>query len=143
MCGLVDNPCITEINLAIDTEVKKLQEDLKKCECLPDCNSFQYEQSIIVSQVESIMENSSSTVEKGFLKFHFGYDEYTAVRRYGSYNTITFLSDCGGVLGLFLGISALSIIELFYFFILRVLSDFMRKFKKSTRVQPFNVGRNM
>lgn len=38
-----------------------------------------------------------------------------------------FISSCGGLLGLFMGISVLSIIELFYFFTLRLCCKWRKK----------------
>lgn len=42
------------------------------------------------------------------------------------YGTVDFLANCGGLLGLFVGVSVLSIVEVFYYFILR-LACIMRK----------------
>jgi hypothetical protein len=72
----------------------------------------------------------------GFMRFYFGSDEYTAVKLYKTYDTVSFLSNCGGILGLFLGISALSVVEVFYFFVIRVIGDVVRGLRRNTRVYP-------
>lgn len=47
-------------------------------------------------------------------------DVFTFIRK-RQFSTIDFLSSCGGILGLFAGISVLSIVELFYYFTIRIV----------------------
>ncbi|KAL7036627.1 hypothetical protein ACKWTF_008881 [Chironomus riparius] len=53
-------------------------------------------------------------------------NEYYAQVRYQQFKIVDFLSYVGGILGLFAGISVLSIVEFFYFFTLRLMSDLCR-----------------
>jgi len=48
-------------------------------------------------------------------------------QRYSAYNLQQFIADCGGLLGLFMGCSLLSIVEIFY----HVTLNFMANRKKS------------
>lgn len=80
---------------------------------------------------------STETFELGTLSFSFDADEYTALKRSATYGTVSFLSNFGGLLGLFLGMSALSVIEVFYFFGIRIISNVVKKYKQSTKVEPF------
>ena len=59
--------------------------------------------------------------------FYFGGDAFVAYKRYETYGRVALLSNIGGLLGLFLGISLLSVIEIIYFFTLRFIDDFWRK----------------
>lgn len=56
--------------------------------------------------------------------FRYGVEKFTFLRRTLRFTIIDFLSYVGGVLGLFAGISVLSFFEIFYFFIVRILSNF-------------------
>ena len=57
--------------------------------------------------------------------FYFGDDEFVAYKRYDTHGRVGLLSNIGGLLGLFLGISLLSIVETIYFFTLRFFNDFL------------------
>lgn len=57
------------------------------------------------------------------LSFRFGIENFNPLRRKLRFTVIDFLSNVGGVLGLFAGISVLSIFEIFYFFVLRIFSN--------------------
>lgn len=98
----------------------------KNCDCLPDCNIVEYTYKQIESRMNSttnyIDVNGSISVE-GSVSIFFGSDEYTGFKRYASYNTISLMSDIGGFLGLFLGISVFSVIEIIYFFTLRFFNN--------------------
>jgi amiloride-sensitive sodium channel len=54
--------------------------------------------------------------------------EYYALVRYQQFKVVDFLSYVGGILGLFAGISALSIVEFLYFFTFRLITDLWRYF---------------
>lgn len=60
------------------------------------------------------------SIEKGLLR---------ALLRYQPFKLVDFLSYVGGILGLFAGISVLSIVEVFYYFTIRILIDVWRYFK--------------
>jgi Amiloride-sensitive sodium channel len=62
------------------------------------------------------------------LTFKFKDEEVRATRRYQPFMFSEFLGQSGGVMGLFAGISMLSIIEIFYFFPFRLVSDFLIRF---------------
>lgn len=64
------------------------------------------------------------------LAFNFKDSEYFAQFRYRPFKIIDFLSYVGGIFGLFAGISVLSFFEIFYFFTLRLTTDFLRYFRK-------------
>jgi amiloride-sensitive sodium channel len=52
--------------------------------------------------------------------------EYFALIRFQEYNYVDFFSYAGGILGLFAGISVLSIIETVYFLTMRLTTDCIR-----------------
>jgi acid-sensing ion channel, other len=116
-----------------------------ECDCLPDCNLIEYEQDIAASVIEQSFKKSGDLtlpVEFVSLRYQFGSNEYIAMKWYASYGLVTFLSNCGGLLGLFLGVSALSIVEIFYFFVIRLMTDLIRTFKRqlTVEVQPIETN---
>lgn len=58
------------------------------------------------------------------------------LKRSEAYTFANFLSMCGGLLGLFLGVSALSVTEVIYYFSLRLFWT-IRKWKPTNIVAPF------
>lgn len=109
--------------------VGESSKTFKKCDCLPDCNEIVYTYMRVDSRLNS--ETSAEYVEvngtvplEAFVSIYFGSDEYSGFKRYTTYGTVSILSDIGGFLGLFLGVSALSVIETVYFFTLRFFNDF-------------------
>lgn len=54
------------------------------------------------------------------LKVFFKNNEFVPLKRFQLYGTVDFLANVGGLLGLFVGVSVLSIVEIFYYFILRL-----------------------
>jgi hypothetical protein len=63
------------------------------------------------------------------LRFKFKDNEYIRQRRYQPFTVVEFLAQSGGLLGLFIGASVLSIVEMFYFFSLRTFSFLVSKVK--------------
>lgn len=53
------------------------------------------------------------------LKIYFKEDDFISVSRSELFGVVDFLSNCGGLLGLFMGISILSMVEFVYYFSLR------------------------
>jgi acid-sensing ion channel, other len=91
----------------------------KNCDCLADCNSVEYD--VMITEERIFIENKSLSVSG--VKFQFSEDEFIAYRRYEMFGAVTFLSNIGGLLGLFLGISVLSVVEFFYFFFVRFINN--------------------
>jgi Amiloride-sensitive sodium channel len=60
------------------------------------------------------------------ITFKFKDTTFLPMTRYEEFGIRDFLCFIGGLLGLFAGISVLSLVELFYFFTLRPLSNFLR-----------------
>jgi acid-sensing ion channel, other len=94
------------------------------CKCLPECNSIEY-------KIDFFEERHDESYDESFydyitIEFRFRYSEYFPLIRYQEFKTQDFLSYVGGLLGLFAGVSVLSIIEFVYFFTLRILTNVVR-----------------
>lgn len=57
----------------------------------------------------------------------FDDQQVNTLKRSESYTIANFLSNCGGLLGLFLGVSVLSIVELIYYATLRLFWSFRKQ----------------
>jgi len=55
--------------------------------------------------------------------------QFLTSRRSELYGTTDFLANCGGLLGLFMGVSMLSIVELIYFCTVRLISNLRMRLK--------------
>lgn len=62
-----------------------------------------------------------------FLWIQFAKPEFLAMRMSAQFNFTDFLSQCGGLLGLFMGVSILSIVELFYFLSVKFIASINAK----------------
>lgn len=96
-------------------------EYFKACNCLPDCNLIDYEFSFINERLAPT--NLSKTHIFASTSVYFDDNEYIAYKRFENYGTVAFLSNLGGLLGLLLGVSVLSIVEFLYFFTVRFISN--------------------
>ncbi|KAL7013324.1 hypothetical protein ACKWTF_015331 [Chironomus riparius] len=89
------------------------------CSCLPTCNSITYN---IKYHAEHDDENPNLTT----INVRMRTEETILYRRYQQFTASDVVSYVGGLLGLFAGISMLSIVEIFYFFTIRLGVDFWR-----------------
>jgi Amiloride-sensitive sodium channel len=69
---------------------------------------------------------SSTSIDIGFRE-----SQFVALKRTHLFGKTELLANCGGLLGLFLGFSIMSIVEVIYFFTIRLMTDIKTHF--STR----------
>lgn len=115
ICDHEDMDCVKKSWRDNSTDFEKF------CGCLPECNKIEY-------NFEVIEERRTSSYHQYFFtnlsaSIYFKDDEFTAYRRVESYGAVRLLSNIGGLLGLFLGISLLSVVEVVYFIALRLFDD--------------------
>jgi acid-sensing ion channel, other len=111
------------------------RRQLHECGCLDECDSVSYSFQV---NVHSMADFNESLIKRGFsqelfeaatfatLEFRFNDVLIAPLRRYQPFTFSEFLAQSGGMMGLFAGISALSIIELFYFLSLRWMVNLWR-----------------
>ncbi|XP_031639513.1 pickpocket protein 28-like [Contarinia nasturtii] len=95
------------------------------CNCLPSCKYTYYDlemSSVKISDSEvKAMKSKMMGQEITRLSIYFDDQETMKIeKRINRYSLEDILAFCGGVLGLFLGVSLLSIIEIVYYFTLRL-----------------------
>ncbi|XP_003395943.2 sodium channel protein Nach [Bombus terrestris] len=146
VCNLRDVECLETFKFWYDTswpgtdmspktlQLVELDTKERPCNCKPDCNFYRY-----------IMENSAGNLDKRVYYDGLTYTTYSSEGKtwknqsiihifFGDLVSIQFRRDMhyswrhlfatfGGLLGVFAGFSFMSIFEIIYFFIIRVLTD--------------------
>lgn len=104
------------------------------CGCLPECNKIEYTFAVVTERhgrypLQTFFLNISAAIS-------FGDDDFIAYRRFESYGAVSLLSKICGLLGLFLGVSVLSVVEVVHFVTLRLFHDLWFKFAASKSLPP-------
>lgn len=95
---------------------------VKACDCLPECNSIEYHYEIINDRIlEDFFDDFHS---RSSVSVYFSDNEFLAYKRSMSFGIVSFLSNVGGLLGLFLGVSFLSVIETVYLLAMQIFHKF-------------------
>jgi acid-sensing ion channel, other len=93
----------------------------RNCSCYPTCDSISYHTKYRYTKI-----NTNETT----IAVRLNTDDIVLYRRYQQFTFSDIVSYVGGLLGLFAGISMLSIVELFYFFSLRLCGSLYQYFYK-------------
>lgn len=93
-----------------------------QCDCLPSCTSLNYDFEVTLGDIKHRYFFVGGTILNS-LNVYFKEAQFVAIKRYERYGSIDFLANCGGLLGLFMGFSVLSFIELLYFCTLRLINN--------------------
>lgn len=118
--------CIVYTNFAEYIKYSNLKYNGSLTEtCLPACNSISY-------SVQLSTQNYLYFEDYDIVEFQIGitHQRYLIYRRSELYTLNGFISNCGGILSLFMGISIMSIVEIVYSGTLRAFCNW-RKLKSS------------
>ncbi|XP_075167591.1 pickpocket protein 28-like [Haematobia irritans] len=107
------------------------------CNCMPACTSLEYEAEIseghfdLVNTLKAYDDLDSYNEEypggkMSKLLIYFKENQFITSRRSELYGVTELLANFGGVFGLFMGISILSVVEVIYHFTLRLWSNMTR-----------------
>ncbi|XP_058456441.1 pickpocket protein 28-like [Malaya genurostris] len=131
ICSLRDNPCYRRAFLSVlKLESKAVEEEDNKnlptgyCNCLPTCNNIEYHPQVSQAywdwQKNYLQEMSQSEdVHQSRIVFHFKQDNFIPLKRSEINGLSDMIASCGGLLGLFMGVSILSLVEMLYYCTLR------------------------
>jgi amiloride-sensitive sodium channel len=102
--------------------------DNEFCGCLDACDSINFRTEVIAHNLVKTNESVHEKLAYFESTFHFKFKDTIIIplRRYQPITFTDFLAQSGGTMGLFAGISALSIIELFYFLTIRWITNLSR-----------------
>ncbi|XP_067215547.1 sodium channel protein Nach-like [Linepithema humile] len=127
-CNLNHIPCMARILLFSTYKLMKY----KQCNCLPNCEGTTYRVALTAAPLNAAQYSPNPFYKKvleyqNVTALHLTFVGQTAMlqKRKLMFSNINLLSSLGGVFGLFLGCSIISIIEILYFFCI----FFVRKFQ--------------
>lgn len=115
------------------------------CNCLPACTSIVYEAELSQADFDwhslfmaygSDM-NEFPGIQMARLTIFFKETQFITSKRSELYGQTDFLANCGGLLGLFMGVSILSIVELLYFCTIRLMCNLGMRKKKNQSVSNY------
>ncbi|XP_059060865.1 pickpocket protein 28-like [Achroia grisella] len=131
VCGPGKRQCVTNAFEELSLSKSALDEDskhlTKKCDCLEACTELKYDAEVsqAVYDLTTYRRHSNPDIAHGWrlpsgLVVYFAEELFTSLRRSELYGGVDFLANCGGIMGLFMGFSFLSVIEIIYYFTLRL-----------------------
>ncbi|KAF2901092.1 hypothetical protein ILUMI_05095 [Ignelater luminosus] len=141
ICGPGSISCVNKA-----TEQYTLTEGNQKCNCLPSCTSLEYDVEIsqtdcdlnLMMSLIAMLEQKNISLDINIRSAHLSllivyYKEmqFLTSQRNELYGYVDFFSNTGGLLGLFIGFSVTSFIEILYFLTLRLrcnISIFGKRF---------------
>ncbi|XP_065217344.1 pickpocket protein 28-like [Planococcus citri] len=141
ICGKQDIPCANRAKLAMETKLGWLYMNATKrnhntqkpnCGCLPGCFSIIYEKKEFSSDISSKFKvKDPFYYRKNMAMVHFFFTDaqFTSIIKGELFGTTELLSGTGGLLGLFMGFSFLSVFEALYFATLRFWCSIRQKRK--------------
>lgn len=128
VCSAQDITCVDSVwDLSEDT-----------CSCLPNCDSVHYKADLyyhemdvvnLLKTLESILNGTSGgedlpeDLKVNQMSVYFKETKFIPLKRIAFYGWSDFIANCGGLLGLFMGVSILSIVEIIYFWIIRFVCN--------------------
>ncbi|XP_055300406.1 pickpocket protein 28-like [Sitodiplosis mosellana] len=127
ICGTADTSCIN----TVDHKIFMKQNPLFSCShCLPGCFALNYDISfstaMIFDRLPFLRERKLKSKDVAILHIYYSQTMFRAQKKEELVGFAEFLANLGGLLGLFLGFSGLSVIEIFYFISIRPYCQFLR-----------------
>jgi hypothetical protein len=122
ICDLFNASCVINIE-SIFSNMHRGQASID-CDCPKECDQITYDLEYHKRKFKRNFSNISS--DQSILTLKYKVDEIYPMRRYQLFTFYDCISYAGGLLGLFAGISVLTIVELIYFFTLRLFVDIHR-----------------
>lgn len=107
-----------------------LEKESDGCSCRPACHSVEYDAEVLKTNFETEnfkqrfayfgWENYDKSYNISKIEIYFKKPLFMSTSRSELFGTTDFLANIGGLLGVFLGFSFLSLVEIFYFLTLRL-----------------------
>ncbi|XP_031357399.1 pickpocket protein 28-like isoform X1 [Photinus pyralis] len=141
ICGRLKRGCVTRAAGALfavennSSEPTDGSDFVEMCDCRQTCNSIHYETEISQTewrwqQMESILSKNGSqkkmTDEYSKVQIFFRDLQFITSERNELYGLMDFLSSCGGLFGLFMGFSFISLVEIAYFVSVRLWCNYKK-----------------
>lgn len=152
VCGQASYECVNkaedtlltdEINEGLASSTDS-QRGVTECNCLPACTSITYDAEISQARFnwEDLFKAYKNPIDEfpgiqfARLSIFFKEAQFITSRRSELYGPTDFMANCGGLLGLFMGVSLLSIVELVYFCTFRLCGNLLMRRNRNRKVGP-------
>ncbi|XP_065369031.1 pickpocket protein 28-like [Calliphora vicina] len=139
VCDLSKVTCYTsaahelEVIIAKQTAQRAIDSTVRiMCDCMPACNSLDYNFEITrayldaKATIKAWRSNYSDSITSR-LTVYYREPQFTAIKRTVIYDITQLIANCGGIFALFMGVSMLSLIEIIYFFSVRLYNNFRKR----------------
>ncbi|XP_058456439.1 pickpocket protein 28-like [Malaya genurostris] len=139
ICGIGQQECYNRATSELlEMEVKLLEKSQSKqmdeCNCLPSCRVVQYNTEISQASFEwqkllsvfDLTEGMLTGFQVSHLQVFLKEGQFIPIQRNELFGLTDFLANCGGLLGLFMGVSILSLVEIFYYCAIKPLVMWMK-----------------
>uniref|UniRef100_A0A182NA42 Pickpocket n=1 Tax=Anopheles dirus TaxID=7168 RepID=A0A182NA42_9DIPT len=131
-------------NISKIRAMEGIEKLISNCNCLPACSSVHYDVEITQTsldmekfiQANKIPIRDSDEFFISTIEIYFKESHFITSKRSELYGLVDFLANCGGLLGLFMGVSILSLLEICYFITIRPFS--LRRKKNITSIKRTN-----
>lgn len=124
ICGYLETQCVVNIRIAFSDPTSSMS---RSCDCLNDCDKILYPYDIIVDKISAKhLQNFTSSGDfllESEISIFYSENVFLGHKRVLRSNFATFLTNIGALLWLFLGASAMSVVEIIYFFTLRFFNN--------------------
>jgi acid-sensing ion channel, other len=108
----------------------------ESCNCLPTCNSLSYNLEYLYTEIKAngneANDNETRKLDQITINFRFKDADFLPQQRYRQLTILGLISESAGLLGLYCGVSLLTIVELVYFLTFRPITSFVRRLTRRT-----------
>jgi acid-sensing ion channel, other len=128
ICGVTSYmfDCISSV--VVDVNLKEDSELNKRCNCLPTCNNLNYKLEYFYNNIAN--KDVKEELDTITINFRYKNGDFMPQRRYQQLPIFSFMAESAGLLGLYCGVSILTIVELFYFLTFRPITNFVRQLRR-------------
>ncbi|XP_021916874.1 pickpocket protein 28-like isoform X2 [Zootermopsis nevadensis] len=156
ICGKEEESCANKARKLLDMKIlKEGQIDMPEdwinpvCQCLPGCNEISYVSSMTHSHMNASFAANKGYIEEAVLlndemrnsitvvHLYFTETQFLSYYKTELFGLSEFLSSTGGLLGLFIGFSFLSAVEILYFASVRLWCGIVRRRNTAVNNYPF------
>ncbi|XP_031353663.1 pickpocket protein 28-like [Photinus pyralis] len=140
LCGPRNKYCVKQSKIDY-FKIEAGMESSQQCDCLPLCASLSYDVETshtdwnwkIAMSITPSQESADLAQNAHFSKLNVFYKDlqFLSCKRNAGFGVVDLLSNMGGFLGLFIGFSVTSAIEILYFCSLRIICNIKRHGKRA------------
>uniref|UniRef100_A0A182PN36 Pickpocket n=1 Tax=Anopheles epiroticus TaxID=199890 RepID=A0A182PN36_9DIPT len=159
ICGLGKKQCCDTAESILQEQGLGLVDNswkvlLQSCDCLPACIFLEYKTEMWQAHFDwrrltdtvHVFEKELNNSDLTSIAVYFKEAQFISIKRNQLFGLNDFIANCGGILGLFMGVSLLSIVEILYYFTMKPLINYcLRRTRKShsiATVLPYGAGGN-